>query len=114
MKEYNHVLGVEGELLAKDYLQKKGYTILQTNYKNKIGEIDIIAKIKDITVFVEVKYRETKRFGMPREAVTPYKQHKIRKVAMGYLMSKRMLDSKVRFDCVEILGDTITHIENCF
>ena len=114
MKELNHVLGVQGELLAKDFLTKKGYKILKLNYKTKIGEIDIVAKFKDTYVFVEVKDRQTKRFGMPREAVTPYKQNKIRTVATQYLLANKLMDSKVRFDCVEILGDTITHIENAF
>lgn len=114
MKQFNHVLGVQGEMLAKQFLIEKGYQILAQNYTTKIGEIDIIVKIKDIIVFVEVKDRQTKRFGMPREAVTPYKQNKIRKVAMQYLVAKHLTNSKVRFDCVEILGDTVTHIENAF
>ena len=114
MKEINHILGVQGEILAKQYLIDKGYKILAQNYTTKIGEIDIVAKINQIIVFVEVKNRQTKRFGMPREAVTFYKQNKIKKVAMQYLVSKRLTDSRVRFDCIEILGDTITHIENAF
>lgn len=114
MKELNHVLGVQGEAIAKDFLIKKGYKIIKQNYKTKIGEIDIVAKIKDIYVFVEVKDRQTKRFGMPREAVTRYKQNKIRTVATQFLLANKLMDSKVRFDCVEILGDTITHIENAF
>ena len=108
------ILGFEGEMLAKRFLVDKGYTILESNYTNKIGEIDIIAKISDITVFVEVKDRQTKRFGMPREAVTLYKQKKIRLVATGYLQRHNLLNGKVRFDVIEILGDNITHIENAF
>lgn len=114
MKELNHILGVQGETLAKKFLIDKGFKILVQNYSTKIGEIDIIAKTKDIIVFIEVKNRQTKRFGMPREAVTPYKQNKIRKVAMQYLMAHKLTESKVRFDCIEILGDTVTHLENCF
>ena len=108
------ILGVQGETLAKDLLLQKKYQILCQNYKTKIGEIDIIAKIDDIIVFVEVKDRQTKRYGMPREAITFYKQNKIRNVAMQYLLAKRLTNSKVRFDCIEILGDIITHIENAF
>lgn len=114
MKEFNHILGVQGETLATQYLTEKGYKILERNFSTKIGEIDIIANINDITVFVEVKDRQTKRFGMPREAITPYKQNKIRLVATQYLMKHNLFDSKIRFDCVEILGDNITHIENAF
>lgn len=107
-------LGVLGEAKAKQFLIDKGYKILETNYTTKLGEIDIVAKTGEITVFVEVKDRETKRFGLPREAVTPYKQRKVRLVAMQYIQSHKLLDRPVRFDCIEILGDTITHIENAF
>ena len=108
------ILGIEGEDKAKQFLIDKKYKVLETNYTTKIGEIDIIAKYKDMIVFVEVKDRQTKRFGLPREAVTPYKQRKIRLVATQYLQSHKLLNSKVRFDCIEILGETITHIENAF
>ena len=108
------ILGIEGEAKAKQFLIDKKYKVLETNYTTKIGEIDIIAKYKDMIVFVEVKDRQTKRFGLPREAVTPYKQRKIRLVATQYLQSHKLLENKVRFDCIEILGDTITHIENAF
>ena len=108
------ILGIEGEVQAKQFLIDKKYKVLATNYTTKIGEIDIIAKYKDMIVFVEVKDRQTKRFGLPREAVTPYKQRKIRLVATQYLQSHKLLENKVRFDCIEILGDTITHIENAF
>ena len=108
------ILGFQGETQAKKYLIKNKYQILETNYTTKIGEIDIVAKQKDVIVFVEVKDRKTKRFGLPREAVTPYKQRKIRLVATQYLQSHKLLESKVRFDCIEILGDEVTHIENAF
>lgn len=114
MKQLNHILGVQGEILAAQFLKDKGYEILAQNYKTKIGEIDIIAKNRDFVVFVEVKDRQTKRFGMPREAVTLYKQNKIRTVATQYLLAKKLTNAKVRFDVVEILGNTITHLENCF
>ena len=102
-------------LLGKrGYLKDKKFKILKKNFTTKIGEIDIIAKKDDTIIFVEVKERGTKRFGMPREAVTPYKQNKIRTVASQYLTKMKQTDAKVRFDVVEILGDTITHIENAF
>ena len=108
------VFGVQGEMLAEDFLKSKKYKILEKNYTTKIGEIDIIARIDDIFVFVEVKARNTRRFGMPREAVTVYKQNKIRKVATQYMLKHKLMNAKVRFDCVEILGDQITHLEGCF
>ena len=107
--------GIKGETLAKEYLQNSGYKIIVCNYKNKIGEIDIIAKEGDYIVFVEVKTRESLKFGYPREAVNFYKQQKIKQVAMGYLKFKGLYDKvNVRFDVVDILGDDITLIKNAF
>lgn len=109
------VLGIQGEAIAKDYLINKGYTILETNYNSKIGEIDIIAKIDKTIVFVEVKARQSLRYGHPREAVNYYKQQKIRNVAVGYLKFKGLYEKvNMRFDVVDILGDEITHIQNAF
>ena len=109
-----HVLGTKGEILAKEYLQKQKYKILETNFSNSIGEIDIIAQENDVIVFVEVKSRESLRFGYPKEAITKYKQNKIRMVATAYLKFKRKLNSKVRFDCIEVLAGEVNHIKNCF
>ena len=64
-----NVYGKRSEIIAADYLKKKGYKILETNYKNKVGEIDVIAKDKDYIVFVEVKARMSQAFGHPFEAV---------------------------------------------
>ena len=108
------VFGIKGETLAVNFLKDKKYKIIKQNYVTKIGEIDIIAQIDDIIVFVEVKARNTKRFGYPREAINYAKQRKIRTVATQYMLANKLTNSKVRFDCIEILGDQITHIENCF
>ena len=110
----NKIEGQLGESLAYNYLKKHGYKILEKNYTNKIGEIDLIAKKGDYIVFVEVKNRASAKFGLPREAVTLYKQNKIRNVALGYLKETNNLESNVRFDVVDILGGEITHIENAF
>ncbi len=110
----NKILGFKGEQIAKQYLIKKKYQILESNYKVDIGEIDIIAKQKDITVFVEVKTRSSNFYGYPREAVNLYKQNKIRKVALTYLKMMKNVDSKIRFDVIEILEDKVIHIENAF
>ena len=108
------VLGTQGESVAVKFLKDKKYKILKQNFITKIGEIDIIAQTKDIIVFVEVKARKSVRFGYPREAINLAKQNKIRTVATQYLLSNKLMNSKVRFDCIEVLGDQITHIENCF
>lgn len=107
-------LGVNGEILAKQFLKDNGYKILATNYTTKIGEIDIIAKLKNIIVFVEVKTRTSTKFGNPRESVTAHKQNKIRQVANLFLMKNKLLESICRFDVIDILNNEITHITNAF
>jgi putative endonuclease len=107
-------IGKEQEEIALNYLKKKGYKIVHKNYSCKLGEIDIIAEDKDVVVFVEVKYRKSDYFGLPREAVNYYKQQKIRRVATFYLKWNRKLTTPCRFDVIEILGTNIEHIQNCF
>lgn len=113
-KRLNKIKGNKGEEIASNFLKKNKYKILERNYSNKIGEIDIIAEKNGVIVFVEVKERETLTFGRPVEAVDGRKQNKIRRTAEVYLMSKRKNWVDVRFDVVEILGDEINQIENAF
>ena len=113
-KQENRIKGDIGENKAVKYLTDKGYEILETNYKNKLGEIDIIAKDDTRIVFVEVKARATAKYGYPREAVNEYKQRKIRMVAESYLKNKRLLNSYIRFDVIEILAGNITHLIAAF
>lgn len=63
--------GKNSEVLAINHLKKKGYKILECNYRTKTGEIDIIAKEKDTLVFVEVKARSSSHFGGAKGSVTP-------------------------------------------
>lgn len=113
-KVKNKIRGDIGEIDAVDFLKNKGYSILETNFSTKFGEIDIIAKDKDVIVFVEVKQRETLAYGRPIEAVNYRKQNKIRRVAEFYLMLKHKSLCDVRFDVIEILGDKINHEINAF
>ncbi|MGN0960803.1 MAG: YraN family protein [Christensenellales bacterium] len=113
-KHYNNLVGASGEEIANKYLKNNGYRIVKTNYKNKIGEVDIIAYDNKTLVFVEVKYRKNDYFGLPREAVNYRKQMKIRQVATIFINQNRLFDKEIRFDVVEILDDKITLIKNCF
>lgn len=113
-KRFNKVTGDSAENIACEYLKKLHYKIIEKNYKHKIGEIDIIAKDGDILVLVEVKFKTTDYFGLPREMVTPYKQQKIRRIAMGYIKQHRLFDTPCRFDVVEILNGEVTHLKDCF
>jgi putative endonuclease len=109
--------GAEGELAALDFLQKKGYHILQTNYKCRMGEIDIIALDGKVIVFVEVKTRGSKGFGWPEEAVNKAKQKKITLTAEEFLAEKDLHD-EIRFDIISILnypaGKRIEHFKDAF
>lgn len=110
--------GQEGEAVAARHLKKCGYKILERNYRNSIGEIDIIASDSDTIVFVEVKTRRNDRFGDPKWAVTFRKQQKISMVALSYLKEFRMSDRKARFDVVTVTEDlkkpTVEIIKNAF
>ncbi len=108
-----------GEKLAHNFLRSKNYKILESNYKNKIGEIDIIAKDSNTFVFVEVKTSSSLKYGRPKERIDYKKINKKKLVATLYLKSKNLLNKvSVRFDCIEILGNNldyeIEHIENIF
>ena len=94
--------GKESEALAVRHLKKNGYKILEQNYRNKLGEIDIIAKDNGVLVFVEVKARKTIYYGDPKWAVTPKKQRKISMVALYYLKTKKQTQVKARFDVVAL------------
>lgn len=114
-KVLNKISGDKGEELATNFIKKKlRYKILERNYKNKIGEIDIIALDKKTIVFVEVKYSSSSTFGLPRERVDYFKQQKIRKVASVYLKENGRLDSITRFDVIDIIDEKIEHIPNAF
>lgn len=96
-------LGKSGEEIAVLHLKKKGYRILQRNFKNSLGEIDIIAKDKNTYCFIEVKTRTNLDKGLPQEAITRSKQHKLCKVAVSFLKSRKLLDSSARFDIVAVI-----------
>ncbi|MFH2044827.1 MAG: YraN family protein [Pseudomonadota bacterium] len=102
MPSKDQLFGKEGESLAVLHLKKKGYKILEQNYRTKFGEIDIIAKEKNTLVFVEVKSRKTGDFGSPKYAVTPKKMKKISMVALYFLKITNQSGVKARFDVVAI------------
>ena len=114
-KAENKKKGNIGEAIAVKYLKENKIKILETNYKNIIGEIDIIALDNDNRIlFIEVKMRSSAKFGYPREAVNYKKQQKIRRVAELYLKMKKKTDTYIRFDVIEILGDKVTYIKSAF
>ena len=85
-----HETGRVGEEVACDYVKKLGYEIIEKNYRNKMGEIDIIAKDKNEIVFIEVKTRCQKIYGSPSEAVDRRKKRHIYHVAEFYLIINKL------------------------
>lgn len=115
----NRALGSEYEEMAAQFLAKKGYQILQKNFRCKSGEIDLIAEHEGTLVFVEVKFRKNTMFGSPFEAVGHTKQRKICQTARYYLLKNKYSEQySCRFDVIGIIGKQkevqIEHIENAF
>jgi putative endonuclease len=99
----NLEFGKAAENTAVRFLKAKGYKILERNYKNKLGEIDIIAQQAGVICFLEVKARHSLNLGAPQEAVSLSKQRQISRVAVGYLKSKKLLERPARFDVLALL-----------
>lgn len=119
MSEKSGIFGQTGEELAAAFLRRKGYKILVRNYRQKCGEIDIIATDGGTLVFVEVKTRKNTAFGSPFEAVTEKKQRQIGRVAQDYLGRNDLFNVPARFDVVSILvqgeqSPVIEHLSNAF
>jgi len=112
------ILGREGEGIAERYLRKKGYRLLQRNYRCPIGEVDLIALDRRVIVFVEVKTRTDDSFGSPLESVHPLKQRKMIKAALFFLHQHRLHDREARFDVVGISFEgekpVVEHVQNAF
>ncbi len=108
--------GAVGEDLARRYLERNGYEILDTNIKfSRVCELDIIAKIKKTIVFVEVKTRKTDALGTPAEAITPAKYQNIKKGIYFYLQEKNIKYDKFRIDVISVTLKPelkIEHLEN--
>ena len=107
-------IGNQGEAIAVSFLENSGIQILERNYRNRFGEIDIIAKDGNILLFIEVKYRKDESFGYPLESVSYFKQQRIRKLARYYLNEKHYYAHTVRFDCIGIIGTKIEWIKGAF
>lgn len=84
------LIGMEGEAVARRFLEGLGFRIVEENFVCPLGEIDLIAKDGEILVFVEVKARRSARFGTPAEAVHARKQRQILRVAEAYLRERRL------------------------
>jgi len=108
--------GAQAELLAADYLQRRGLQLVETNYRCRFGEIDLICRDRDTLVFVEVRLRGTEAFGGAGASITARKQHKLVLAARHYLQQLRTLPA-CRFDVVllrSLQDKDIEWIRNAF
>lgn len=134
-KTYRQTLGSQGEALAANYLQDRGYTILGRNVRTAYGEIDLIAFQEEtglpatvlgpeiltpVVVFVEVKTRRSIAYGLPEESITPQKRAHLLAAIQAYMPSHPELPQAWRVDVIAVqwlkgcTAPEITHFENAF
>lgn len=111
-------VGKLGEQLAAQFLEEKGYTILERNYRYGHGELDIIAEKDGMLIFIEVKTKKFGDFGDPIHWITRGKQKQMGRIARGYLYERNITDRDCRFDVVLVTWEQglwkIDLIENAF
>jgi putative endonuclease len=116
-KQTRAALGKQGEEFTQQWLKKNNYTILATNYRTKLGEIDIIARQKNVIAFIEVKLRSNDYFQLS-QVVTPSKQKKIIACALDYSMRHNVSSCVLRFDIALLHcndnGFSLEYIPNAF
>ena len=94
--------GKEGERLAARFLEKKGFRILERNYRNRLGEIDIVAEDRGVMVFVEVRTLKQTAGHSPEETIQWKKQQRLSRTALAYIQYKGLEDRPARFDVVAV------------
>ena len=118
MTHARQLLGKTGEDLACRELERRGYAIIARRYRERRGELDIIARDGATLVFVEVKAREDLRFGAGSEAITARKQRRMAQLAVEYMARHHIADCPCRFDVVSIhfeAGEPVVEVfQNAF
>lgn len=104
-------VGKKGEDIAVDFLKKKGYTILERNYRKKYAEIDIICVKNNTLVFVEVKTRTSTAYGTPFESITPWKLRPVMRLAAYYQMTHTQLPTFMRIDAIGVALNALDKVE---
>jgi len=109
-------IGKLGEEIGVKYLEKNGHKVLDTNFYSRFGEIDIISKKEQVLIFTEVKTRTSDRFGIPEEALTRQKLHRIRKTALHFVKTRdKPLNFNWRIDLITVrlkLSQKTAHIKH--
>ena len=109
----NKLKGKYGEDVAVDFLRKRGFEILERNFRySKYSEIDIVAKKDKIVYFIEVKYRTNSIFGMPLESITKSKLEKIKKGVSYYISKHQGEFCSYRISALSIFGEKIDFLES--
>ena len=111
------LLGKEGERIAERYLLKKGYKLVERNYRCPSGELDLIVLDRRVVVFVEVKSRRSAEYGSPDRAIDSAKQANITRAARSYATRAGIPWNQVRFDTVSIIftePPSIVHNQDAF
>jgi putative endonuclease len=98
-------VGRLGERLAAKFLRRRGYHIIETNFRCRGGEIDIIARQRDCLVFIEVRTRSSSSFGSPEESITQAKRSRLIFTALTYISSHNKLPEQWRIDVVAVEVD---------
>lgn len=107
--------GESYEVKAAEFLTSQGVKILERNYRNRQGEIDLIGRDSTYLIFIEVKYRKDNSKGTPTEAVGFAKQKKICKVADYYRMTHGIGEFEaVRYDVIACSNESIEWYKNAF
>jgi putative endonuclease len=106
--------GLAGEDEAVAVLKRQGYKVIERNHRNRLGEIDIVAEEGGYLVFVEVKKRNTARFGEALCSIDERKKRHLVKAALFYMKLHRAFDRKVRFDVIGIDGEKVKLVKNAF
>ncbi|MGH2403684.1 MAG: YraN family protein [bacterium] len=113
-------LGAIGETAAAAWLEEHGYQVLARNVRTRYGEIDVVAKLGALVVFVEVKSRTGKEFGHPADAIVAMKQRRLARLAAAYLHRVGLDECSARFDAIAVRLDPggalkgIEHIPDAF
>ena len=117
-KEAPHLkVGRWGEKQAERFLKNAGYKILGRRVRvGRHDEIDLIARLNDTMVFVEVKTRKTEKYGRPAAAVNREKRRKLSRAAVTFLQRRKLRPPYIRFDVIEVIEEPfeIRQIENAF
>ena len=112
MKDSRQELGAAGEMLAAQKLQSSGYQILATNYRQRTGEIDIIAQKGSVIYFVEVKAKRNLQFSPPADSVTAKKRKHIADTAAIWFAKHGECDSSFLVAEVDLTAETVVLIED--